>query len=128
MEELFKRLAESVALGVEAVATLVIAAGAIEAMIGAARCLFTAVPHPGSRKAVWLRFATWLMLGLEFELAADVIRTAISPSWTDIGQLAAIGAIRTALNYFLEEDLDGFATAKLSIPPDNSTVTAIPSG
>lgn len=42
------------------------------------------------------------MLGLEFELAADVVRTAIAPSWTDIGQLAAIGAIRTFLNYLKE--------------------------
>jgi uncharacterized membrane protein len=124
MEELFKQLAESVALGVEAAATLIIAAGAIEAMIGSVRCLFAAVPHSGRRKAVWLRFATWLMLGLEFELAADVIRTAIAPSWTDIGQLAAIGAIRTALNYFLEEDLDEFAASEISMPSETPSVGA----
>ena len=34
-----------------------------------------------------------------------MIRSAIAPSWTDIGQLAAIAAIRTALNYFLEGDI-----------------------
>ena len=45
------------------------------------------------------------MLGLEFELGADIIRSAISPNWTDIGQLAAIAAIRTVLNYFLEKDI-----------------------
>jgi uncharacterized membrane protein len=45
------------------------------------------------------------MLGLEFELAADIIRSAISPSWTDVGQLAIIAAIRTFLNYFLEKDI-----------------------
>ena len=128
MEVIFKQLAESVALGVEAAATLIVGAGAIEAMIGAIRCLFATVPHAGGREAVWLRFATWLMLGLEFELAADVIRTAIAPSWTDIGQLAAIGTIRTALNYFLEKDLDAFATSKTSISPGDSTVAAIPSG
>jgi uncharacterized membrane protein len=47
-------------------------------------------------------------LGLEFELAADIIRTAIAPTWTDIGQLAAIGLIRTFLNYFLEKDLEHY--------------------
>ena len=47
----------------------------------------------------------WLLLGLEFELGADIVRTAISPGWNDFGQLATIGAIRTALNYFLERDL-----------------------
>jgi uncharacterized membrane protein len=48
----------------------------------------------------------WLLLALEFALAADIIRSAISPSWGDIGQLAAIAAIRTFLNYFLEKDLE----------------------
>jgi uncharacterized membrane protein len=44
-------------------------------------------------------------LALEFLLAADILRTAISPTWTDIGQLAAIAGIRTFLNYSLAHDL-----------------------
>jgi uncharacterized membrane protein len=71
----------------------------------------------GQRKEIWLGFAVWLLLGLEFELAADVIRTAVSPTWEQIGQLAAIGAIRTFLNYFLERDLEKYdprPTAELS--------------
>ena len=44
-------------------------------------------------------------LGLEFQLAADVVDTAISPEWKHIGQLAAIAAIRTALNYFLGREM-----------------------
>jgi uncharacterized membrane protein len=40
-----------------------------------------------------MRFGVWLLLGLEFELAADIVRTAIAPTWTDIGHLAAIGVI-----------------------------------
>jgi uncharacterized membrane protein len=43
---------------------------------------------------------------LEFALAADIARTAIEPDWEDIGMLAAIAAIRTALNFFLERDLE----------------------
>ena len=49
--------------------------------------------------------ARWLLLGLEFMLAADIVRSAIAPDWNDIGQLAAIAVIRTFLNYFLERDL-----------------------
>ena len=45
-------------------------------------------------------------LGLEFELAADIIGTVVSPTWRDIGELAAIAAIRTFLNYFLEKDVE----------------------
>lgn len=51
------------------------------------------------------RFAGWLVLALEFLLAADILRTAISPTWNDIGQLAAIAGIRTFLNYSLSHDL-----------------------
>ena len=58
---------------------------------------------------VWLRFGVWLLLGLEFELAADVVRSAISPSWSQIGQLAAIAVIRTFLNYFLEKDVERYS-------------------
>jgi uncharacterized membrane protein len=55
--------------------------------------------------AVFRGFAGWLVLALEFELAADILRTGISPSWNEIGQLAAIAAIRTFLNYSLSHDL-----------------------
>jgi hypothetical protein len=49
--------------------------------------------------------ARYLVLALEFQLAADVLETAILPEWSKIGQLAAIAAIRTALNYFLSKEL-----------------------
>jgi uncharacterized membrane protein len=49
--------------------------------------------------------ARYLVLALEFQLAADVIETAILPEWTKIGQLAAIATIRTALNYFLSKEI-----------------------
>jgi uncharacterized membrane protein len=50
--------------------------------------------------------ARYLALALEFQLAADVLETAILPEWTKIGQLAAIAAIRTGLNYFLSKEID----------------------
>ncbi|NES03831.1 MAG: DUF1622 domain-containing protein [Okeania sp. SIO2F4] len=46
-----------------------------------------------------------LVLALEFLLAADIVGTAISPSWSDIGRLAAIAGIRTFLNFFLEKEV-----------------------
>jgi uncharacterized membrane protein len=96
---------------VEAAAALIIAYGALEALVGSIRSIAIGRTKRGQRKDVWLRFGVWLLLGLEFELGADIIRTAISPTWTDIGQLAAIGAIRTFLNYFLEDDLEKYEEA-----------------
>ncbi|TAJ72018.1 MAG: DUF1622 domain-containing protein [Phenylobacterium sp.] len=54
-----------------------------------------------------LRLARSLALGLEFLLAADIMRTAVAPTWTEIGQLAAIAALRTALNIFLQREIEG---------------------
>lgn len=52
-----------------------------------------------------IHFGSSLTLALELLLAADILATAIAPSWDDIGKLAAVAAIRTALNYFLEREL-----------------------
>ena len=46
-----------------------------------------------------------LALSLEFLLAADIVATAVSPSWDAVGKLAAISGIRTFLNYFLEREV-----------------------
>jgi len=102
----FKQIAAAIATGVEAGAALIIAYGAIEALAGSALAVIKGRSKSGMRKEVWLRFGVWLLLALEFELAADIVRSAIAPTWTDIGQLAAIGVIRTFLNHFLEKDLD----------------------
>src|SRR5262245_20712277 len=106
MEELFKETAGKIALGVELVAALLIAYGAIEAIIGLITPKHTPDTRPfHKRRKVFVRFGVWLILGLEFELAADIVRSAISPTWSQIGQLGAIAAIRTFLNYFLERDI-----------------------
>jgi uncharacterized membrane protein len=34
-----------------------------------------------------------------------VLRTAVAPSFRELGQLAAVAAIRTALNYFLSKEI-----------------------
>jgi uncharacterized membrane protein len=54
---------------------------------------------------VRLDFARYLALALEFQLAADVLQTAISPTWDQLGILAAIATIRTALNFFLAREM-----------------------
>ena len=53
-----------------------------------------------------------LGLSLEFLLAADIAATAVSPSWNAVGKLAAISAIRTFLNFFLEREVRELAREK----------------
>lgn len=114
MEEVFRNLAFDIALAVEVVAVLVVAAGSVEAFIATAGTLGRSGTH-GRKKEVWRRFGVWLLLGLEFELAADIVRSVIAPTWLDIGQLGAIAVIRTFLNYFLEKDLDHAEAAQETI-------------
>jgi uncharacterized membrane protein len=62
--------------------------------------------HNGhERRTVWMNYGRWLIAGLTFQLAADILETSIRTSWEAIGQLAAIAVIRTFLNYFLEKDI-----------------------
>ncbi len=67
---------------------------------------------------VRLTLARYLVLGLEFQLAADILSTAVSPSLEDIARLAAIAAIRTGLNLILERDLRDGATTETPTPSD----------
>jgi len=108
VEEVFKEFAGYISLGMEVIAAMFIAYGAVQALIG----LFqrkAGVSTLEGRKYVYVRFGEWLLLGLEFELGADIVRTAISPTWSQIGQLGAIALIRTFLNYFLEKDVEKYA-------------------
>lgn len=109
MEQLLKTFMGYLALGIEGAGALLIAIGALEALVCVLKPELTRQSSPALRRQAWICFAVWLVLGLEFELGADVIRTAISPTWTDIGQLGAIAAIRTVLNYFLGKDVDKYS-------------------
>ena len=106
MEHLFADVARSAALLVEMAAVFVVSYGALESFAKVVWIIATPRTSHGARKELWRGFGMWLLLGLEFELAADIIGSVISPSWQDIGQLGAIAVIRTFLNYFLGKDLE----------------------
>lgn len=75
-----------------------------------------------AKEEIRLRLGRWLALALEFELGADILRTAIAPTWSEIGQLAAIAAVRTALNYFLQQEIDKAAARRSSAAPGRSAM------
>ena len=117
MESLFLAFADRAGLLAEAAAVLIVAFGSAEAFVRIVGLARARTATHGERKEIWRRFGVWLLLGLEFELAADIIGSVISPTWQDIGELAAIAAIRTFLNYFLEKDLERAAAIGESTPP-----------
>ena len=99
-----KSLIEFAARSVEFAAALIISLAALQATVKAL-LLFFRRASPLEKNEVRLTLARWLALALEFELAADILNTAVTPTWSDIEKLAAIATLRTALNYFLEREL-----------------------
>jgi uncharacterized membrane protein len=101
-------IADVVANGVELVMMAVIAVGSFRAIVAIVSQIAKRQPLAPAVREIWLHYAAWILLALEFAVAADLIRTVVAPSWKDIGQLGAIAAIRTALAYFLGKDITEF--------------------
>jgi len=107
MEATLSTITGYAALGVEAAAVLLIAYGSIDAFVKVVGHVLRGRLPTGWRREVFVRFGVWLLLGLQFALAADILHSIIAPTWNQIGELGAIAAIRTFLNYFLEKDIEG---------------------
>jgi uncharacterized membrane protein len=90
-------LVEGVGVAIVAVAVVMAAARYVAGLVGRVR------PFPPEE--LRLALGRSLALSLEFLLGADILRTAVEPSWDEIGRLAAIAAIRTALNFFLQREI-----------------------
>ena len=104
LEGWFRAGAGAVALAAEAIGALIVAVGMVGALLHYARDLLgRSAPFPQER--IRLGVGRALALALEFLLAADIVRTAVAPTWDEIGKLAAVAAIRTALNFFLQREI-----------------------
>jgi uncharacterized membrane protein len=107
-------------LGIETIGAILIAVGVIIAVVLLIRVLLRR--ETSGFTATRLVLARYLALALEFQLGADILSTAIAPTWDQIGKLGAIAVIRTALNYFLmlemkeERQTKGRAPEGTSVP------------
>jgi uncharacterized membrane protein len=103
-EALLKSALDLLVRIVEAAGAVVIFVGAV---IGFVRFALAAARTRNAQSFVPVRLdvGRYLALGLEFQLAGDILKTAVAPTFTEIGELAAIAAIRTALNYFLRQEI-----------------------
>ena len=106
MEQALHLLAERLSQTLQFITMLLLAFGTVAALWNLARGLFAGRPAAAVTLEVWQGLSRWLLLGLEFMLAADLIDTAVSPNWDDIGKLGAIAAIRTVLGFFLGRDIE----------------------
>ena len=105
LHDILRQLAESVALGCSIGTVLILGVGGAETLLRGLRHA-RRLGEPRVKQQLWIGFAGWILLSLEFALAADIAETAIDPTWDELGRLAAIAAIRTLLNFFLERDVE----------------------
>ena len=105
MEEIAKQVTLQVSYAVEILASVIIGIAVIQTLVS-----FISLFNPSGKKTtkeeIRLQFGSSVAVSLELLLGADVLATAVAPTWDEIGKLAAIAVLRTALNYFLELELN----------------------
>ena len=112
MHDIINGLAQYAAYFLETVATVIILVGSIQALVPyVGHCMFSK-QCLGEFTATRIRLGHSLSLGLEFLIGADILKSAVSPSWQDLGRLAAIIAIRSAINFLLMWELKETDTEK----------------
>ena len=98
--------ANAIALVAQAAAAIIILVGAAQAVWMFFRHILAGCCESRDMLRSRIKLGHSLSLGLEFLIGADILKTAVAPSWTEIGQLAAIIGIRTVLNFFLQRELE----------------------
>lgn len=104
MEEIAKNITVYISHTLEINAAIVIAAALLQLLFTYSYTFFKTRTSLSALDAR-IRFGSAVAVSLELLLGADVLATAVAPSWDDIGKLAAIATLRTALNFFLEKEL-----------------------
>lgn len=84
----------------DALTALLIVGAVLPAVVRAGFSLVSADPGPRINR-IRARVSQWLALALELLIGSDIIRTAISPDWRELGQLAAIVVLRVVIEYTL---------------------------
>jgi uncharacterized membrane protein len=128
IETLLNEIARYVALAIQAIAVLVVAIGTLRAVLDMTRVALASGGREEQRK-VWVHYARWLVAGLTFQLAADVVGTSFSPTWDEVGKLAAVAGIRTVMSFFLDREMEDVgrlrqASAPRAMPADDSRVAS----
>ena len=88
---------------VEACGAVIVVLEVIRTVAGYVSTLFR--HNPVRMNTLRLRLGQSMVMGLEFQVAADILKTALAPTWNDMGLLAALIGLRTVLNYLLEREV-----------------------
>jgi uncharacterized membrane protein len=107
--EMFHLIVEWAAIGIEALAVLLIVAAVLNMAIrkGTVRYIYQ-LGTPGAFTIYKQQLGKALLLGLELMVAADVIRTVtFAPTLANVGILGLLVLIRTFLSWAMSVELEG---------------------
>lgn len=116
METQLKTIYELLYIGIGSIGVLIIVWGVILTVYRLLKLAFSRITKTSiyhKRESVRHLFASYLLLALEFLIAADIVATVIHPTLIEIAILASIVAIRTVISYVLEKEIDKFNEAKI---------------
>src|SRR5437762_572844 len=112
MEELAKHITIYISHAVEILAAIIIGIAVFKTLYNYFSLIKTSVSKI-TKEEIRVQFGSSVAVSLELLLGADVLATAVAPSWDDIGKLAAIAVLRTSLNYFLGKELQEIKEEKI---------------
>jgi uncharacterized membrane protein len=104
----FEEAMDAIAQGVEILGILTLVLGLAVALVRAGLALAGGRGGEEGYRIVRTVFGRSILLGLEFLVAGDIIRTvAVQPSLQNVAVLGLIVLIRTFLSFSLEVEIDG---------------------
>ena len=119
MQNLIEIINEIIINMCQFLASVVILLGVIKASIIYAKDLLLLERSLDAIQESRLEIGHSFSLGLAFLIGASILKTILTPNWDDIGQLAAIIAIRTTLNYFLLRDVKNIFENNSTCPEES---------
>ena len=105
MDEIVTRWTMTIAMLLTAFATILAGLASLEAAVRALIAFSKLGQDHRGMQAIRWRYGRWLALVLDFLIAADILRSAVAPSWTEIGQLGAIILLRTLITVTLSKEI-----------------------
>jgi uncharacterized membrane protein len=110
------KVLEYISLGIGIIALAVIIWGVIKGLVEVVRAEVSRIREKGER-FLSLGQARYdvgyhLLVGLEFLIAADIIRTIIKPTLEELAILGSIVAIRIVIGYFLGKEIENFSNKR----------------
>lgn len=95
---------------IEVLAAIVVGYGVMSAFYHVVITSLLKVHRPSDDPTARINLGRRLAIGLEFELGADLLQTAVSPTWNHIGIVGAIIILRSVLNIILEKEIEYLET------------------